>query len=183
MTAKVFVSVGTDHHPFDRLVGWADRWQQNTHRDAETYVQRGTSLVPPTVASCEYLDKNDLDMRMAQASVVVCHGGPSTIMGARGAGARPIVVPRDHTRGEHVDGHQLAFCDHLERHGLVWRARSEAQLCALIDDALTDPSLVRVDGEVQVGLLASTLEQFELKVNGLLGRGPGGQRLNTSSRV
>ena len=26
LSPLVFVSVGTDHHPFDRLIGWVDAW-------------------------------------------------------------------------------------------------------------------------------------------------------------
>ena len=180
MTAQVFVSVGTDHHPFDRLVGWVDRWQQHSHHDAAVFIQRGTSLSSPSVESIDYLDKHALDARLASAAVVISHGGPSTIMGARGAGIRPIVVPRDHTLGEHVDGHQLAFCEHLEKYGLVSRARSEGQLYALIDDALHDPASVRLDGGDSADLTAPTLERFGSMVDELLGRGSGPSVLDPS---
>ena len=183
MTAQVFVSVGTDHHPFDRLIGWVDRWQRNTSHDAEVFVQRGTSLTSPTIASTDYLDKDELDTRLASASVVVCHGGPSTIMGARGAGLRPIVVPRDHNLGEHIDGHQLAFCNHLEKYGLVWRARTEGQLYALIDDALADPAGARLNEGEHADMIAPTLERFEAMVDELLGRRPGFSTLGASSAV
>ncbi|MCP5025562.1 MAG: glycosyl transferase family 28 [Actinomycetia bacterium] len=181
MTAQVFVSVGTDHHPFDRLVGWVDRWQKGTSHHAEVFVQRGTSLTSSTVESIDYLDKDELDARLASAAVVVSHGGPSTIMGARGSGIRPIVVARDHTRGEHVDGHQMAFCEHLEKYGLIIRARTEEQLHALIDDALENPSMVRLNDGDHDDLIAPTLERFESMVDGLLGRRPGLPGLGASS--
>ncbi len=27
----MMVTVGSDHHPFDRLVGWVDRWMDEHH--------------------------------------------------------------------------------------------------------------------------------------------------------
>ena len=38
----VFVTVGTDHHPFDRLVQWADEW--TTRTGIACLVQTGTSI-------------------------------------------------------------------------------------------------------------------------------------------
>lgn len=172
MTPLVFVSVGTDHHPFDRLVGWADRWPRSSSVGGEVFIQRGTSLLPPSAASTDYLGKGQLDDYLEAAAAVVCHGGPSTIMGARGAGIRPIVVPRDPSLGEHVDGHQLAFCDHLERYELVWRARTEAQLHELIDAAISDPSTVRLSDDEQADLVGPTIARFGSMVDNLLGRIP-----------
>ena len=36
----VLVLVGTDHHPFDRLVGWSDAWARE-HPDVAVVVQYG----------------------------------------------------------------------------------------------------------------------------------------------
>lgn len=43
------------------------------------------------------------------ARVIVTHGGPASITLAFSVGRRPIVVPRDPSRGEHVDDHQIRF--------------------------------------------------------------------------
>ena len=43
----VFVTVGTDHHPFDRLCGWADAWvAAGRHPEVPWFVQSGTSAAP-----------------------------------------------------------------------------------------------------------------------------------------
>ena len=43
----VFVTVGTDHHPFDRLCGWADAWVAGArHPEVPWFVQSGTSQAP-----------------------------------------------------------------------------------------------------------------------------------------
>jgi UDP-N-acetylglucosamine transferase subunit ALG13 len=42
---RVLVTVGTDHHRFDRLIGWVDRWAA-AHPDAQVLVQHGTATAP-----------------------------------------------------------------------------------------------------------------------------------------
>lgn len=105
----VFVTVGTDHHPFDRLVQWVDDWLESTDREVSCLVQYGTSQRPQHADAIEYMDHDRLVRAMADASVVIAHGGPGTIMDCRRAGRVPIVVPRRHALGEHVDDHQVRF--------------------------------------------------------------------------
>ncbi len=50
-----------------------------------------------------------LEELLAQATVVVCHGGPGTVTEARDAGHVPLCMPRDPELGEHVDDHQQRF--------------------------------------------------------------------------
>src|SRR5439155_16911907 len=91
----VFVTVGTDHHPFDRLVDWIDRWFEDGGLGrARCLVQNGTSKAPGQVEWQRYLTHDQMHEQMRQASCIVCHGGPTTIVDAIGHGKRPIVVPR-----------------------------------------------------------------------------------------
>jgi UDP-N-acetylglucosamine transferase subunit ALG13 len=161
--ALVVVSVGTDHHPFDRLVAWMDGWA-GEHPTVAVVVQRGSS--PPTAhaSSHQLIAHRQLCQLFSSATVVVCHGGPSTVMDVRAAGRLPIVVPRDPALGEHIDDHQLRFSDHLARHLLGHLARDRSQLVAALDDALADPSGYRVPvvdaaipGVVAFGLVADDL--------------------------
>jgi beta-1,4-N-acetylglucosaminyltransferase len=56
---------------------------------------------------------------MCCADVVVTHAGVASMVDAVGAGHRPIVVPRRHHLGEHVDDHQLQIVSALELLGIV----------------------------------------------------------------
>ena len=107
----LLVTVGTDHHPFDRLVGWSGAWLAAHPGTLRCLMQTGTSA-PPDLGAADwqaYLEFEALQAAMASAAAVVCHGGPGTILGARHMGAVPIVVPRQQRLGEHVDDHQVAF--------------------------------------------------------------------------
>ena len=143
-TYTVVVSVGTDHHRFDRLVQWADQWAA-LHPDHSVFIQRGSAEAPHNVASSEIVAHGELLRLFTSSNVVVSHGGPSTVMDARASGRLPIVVPRDPDRDEHVDGHQMRFADHLELHGLARLAGSEFEFRQLLDEAVADPAKFQID--------------------------------------
>lgn len=125
--------VGTDHHRFDRLVGWMDTWASDT--GADVLVQHGTSRPPKVAAGRPYLDWDLVQSELAAADVVVSHGGPATIAEARKAGHVPVVVPRDPALDEHIDEHQQLFSRRLGAGGLVALAETEPALRAALDAA------------------------------------------------
>lgn len=130
---RVVASVGTDHHPFDRLLEWLAAAAEQL--DVRVTAQCGAT---PTVAGIEgfdYLPAVDLIQLMRDADAVVCHGGPGTIAMARDAGHIPIVVPRDPARAEHVDDHQLRYCDRLQADGVIDVAGSFEELIGLLEPA------------------------------------------------
>ncbi len=134
--ANVFVTVGTDHHPFDRLIGWVDSWLANGSNGARSFVQYGTSR-PPTVADGrDYVSHDEMDSLITNAGAIVCHGGPGTIIDCMRSGTKPIVVPRRHALGEHVDDHQVRFARRLESAGYIKVADDERELATLLRSAL-----------------------------------------------
>jgi UDP-N-acetylglucosamine transferase subunit ALG13 len=137
VTALVVALAGTDHHPFDRLVTWMDA--AATHRpDVRFVVQHGATRPPQVAEAQEFLTQGQLLALLAEASAVVCHGGPGTIMDARNAGHVPLCLPRDPRLGEHVDGHQQRFAAHVGQAGVVRVVASLDQLRVELDRALSD---------------------------------------------
>ncbi len=139
----VVVSLGTDHHSFDRLVRWIDDCARR-RRDLRFLVQHGHSTAPTVATGVPFLPGEDLGEHMRRARVVITHGGPATIVQARGVGRLPIVVPRDPELHEHVDDHQLMFVRRLEEAGRVRACATLHQLSSLIDRALSAPEDFRV---------------------------------------
>lgn len=149
----VVVSVGTDHHPFDRLMAWVDQWLGTAcPPGVECVVQSGTSR-PPTLADARpvvpYKDLMDL---MRTATAVVIHGGPASIMDARAAGHVPIVVPRRKQLGEHVDDHQLAFCRRVAETGTIKLALSWPVFAGSLSESLATPARSGVAPAPAVGV-------------------------------
>jgi UDP-N-acetylglucosamine transferase subunit ALG13 len=166
LSSLVFVSVGTDHHPFDRLVRWVDAWLPPG--DVRCLVQYGTSAAPVRAEGVGYLDHGALTALLDEAAVVVCHGGPTTITESRRHGRRPIVVPRDPALGEHVDDHQQRFCARMEAKGLITTAADEGAFRKLVDHALAAPEEFSVPAEG--GDVAASVARFGGLVADLLSR-------------
>ena len=159
----VFVTVGTDHHPFDRLVRWVDNWLAGREdRPVRCLIQSGTSQPPRMTEYDQYFGYQQMETFLAEATAVVCHGGPGT------AGKRPIVVPRRQDLGEHVDDHQLAFARRIATEGEIALAEDEATFAACLERALAGEGTL--DDQSQEGRIGETVAQFELLVGKLMTR-------------
>lgn len=136
--AVVFATVGTDQHPFDRIVRWIDRVAAG-RPDVQCVIQYGASVKPTFASGVDYLNHGQLLSWIDRAAVVITHGGPASIIQVRERHGRPIVVPRDPERGEHVDRHQLDFAGMLARMDAISLASSAEDLDRLVGEHLAHP--------------------------------------------
>ena len=112
----ILVTTGTNGTPFDRLLRELD----DLAPGEEVVVQHGPSSVRPREAKCvSYLPFEEMMRLIAEARVVVTHGGAGTVLATLREGHRPLVVPRRLVHGEAVDDHQFVFAQRLDRDGLV----------------------------------------------------------------
>ncbi len=134
----VAVLLGNDEHRFDRLVRWAG--ELASMGDCRCFVQLGSTplpgLLPSGVEGTAMLDAAALAALLDRADCVVTHGGPGSVMAARDAGHRPVVVPRDPALGEHADAHQQHFADILARSGVVVQVDSQTEFERAVHEAL-----------------------------------------------
>ncbi|MFI6241955.1 glycosyltransferase [Micromonospora sp. NPDC050795] len=137
---RLLVAVGTDKHPFDRLVDWLAQWHAQAAGPIGLTMQHGHTAAPQLSGAVPFLGHDALQQAMIDADLVVCHGGPATILEARRHGHLPIVVPRDPARGEHVDNHQLLFARRLGAAGLVALCETREALHDALAAGLADPS-------------------------------------------
>ena len=166
-TRLLVVSVGTDHHPFDRLMSWVDAWMgRQTDEGTRCVVQRGTSAPPLRASSRPLLAHAELNALMQSADAVVTHGGPASIMECRRAGRLPIVVPRRADLGEHVDDHQSAFTRRLATVGDILLAEDEESFHGALDGVFDHPAAFRTAPSAQ--RIAQTVERFGKAVEPLL---------------
>ena len=124
-----FVTVGSHDQPFERLLGMV-RSAAAAHQLPEpVFVQRGVSVAEPktttgTVSTepwqdAAFITPAEFVGRVADASVVVSHGGAGAISTALRSGRRPLVVARRRESGEHVDDHQEELVAKLDQLGLI----------------------------------------------------------------
>jgi len=153
----IFVTVGTDHHPFVRLLEWAAQAQKTL--DVEVVAQRGATPNVEPIESFEYAEIGRMEALARSAHSVVCHGGPGTIDLARRCGHRPIVVPRAPDLGEHVDDHQMRYCARLAADGEIDIAHTFEELIELLS---TERPAVRIGGESEdcVGAFSEVIDDL-----------------------
>jgi UDP-N-acetylglucosamine transferase subunit ALG13 len=130
----IFVSVGTHEAPFDRLLRAVD----DLRIDEPLVVQHGPSQVRCARASTEvaYLSFDEVVTYIREARAVVTHAGVGSVMISLANRKQPIVVPRRHQFGEHVDDHQLELARQLDATDLVTLVEEPQRLAeALAADA------------------------------------------------
>jgi UDP-N-acetylglucosamine transferase subunit ALG13 len=142
---KVVVSAGTDIHPFERLMDWVERWIAVDPQRASVWVQHGTSRLPQGAEGAELTSQEEMRRLMSEADIVILQGGPGGMIDAWVCGQRPVVVPRVHDLGEHVDNHQVAFARHMAAQDQIDVAEDEATLHALLDAACAQPGSRRIE--------------------------------------
>lgn len=133
---RVVVTLGTIRpYGFRRLVV---RLLELLPRTAEVLWQTGATDVDdlPIVARSS-IPAAELESAMREADVVVAHAGTGTALTAFELGVSPILVPRRHAFGEHVDDHQVATARMLERRGLATYAEVEDLSLGLLEEAAT----------------------------------------------
>lgn len=151
----IFVTVGTNEAPFDRLVRAVERFPGGE----EIVVQHGSSSIRPANATClDYVSFDVLVDHIRRARAVVTHAGIGSIILALANGTRPIVVARLERFGEAVDDHQVALAHRLAEKGAI----QVVETVDLLPEALAEgavPSSIQVgdDGRLS-GELRSHLE-------------------------
>lgn len=114
---RVVVSVGTQTHPFDRLLR---ALAAVTDTRDEVRAQTGTSSIAPAHWHHEdFVSPDRLAAWFAWADVVVCHAGVGLTLNAVTGGRAPLLVARSRAAGESVDDHQQQLADELGRRGIA----------------------------------------------------------------
>ncbi|ADB31787.1 Glycosyltransferase 28 domain protein [Kribbella flavida DSM 17836] len=144
----ILVILGTDHHRFDRLVGWLDDFLEHPDHAALTaLVQLGSTPPPRRAKGVGIVAYDELQRLIRHSTAVVTHGGPATMLEVRKQGRKPVVVPRDPALGEHVDQHQQEFSRRVGRMGLVTLCEDRASFAAALAAVLADPEAHTVSAE------------------------------------
>jgi UDP-N-acetylglucosamine--N-acetylmuramyl-(pentapeptide) pyrophosphoryl-undecaprenol N-acetylglucosamine transferase len=110
--SRVVVTLGTYRgYGFERLVR---RLVGILPADSEVLWQTGdTETGDLGVVGHRAIPERDLSQAMREADVVVAHAGVGAAIAALEAGKCPVLVPRRHAMGEHVDDHQIQIATEL----------------------------------------------------------------------
>ncbi len=110
----IFVTVGTDHHPFPRVFEWIAKAREDSSIDpSEPIVAQYGHTRVALPADCEgkqFLPFDEMLDNFRKAQFVVTHGSSSALLACY-EGTPTLVVPRKKEHGEHIDDHQVEFAN------------------------------------------------------------------------
>jgi UDP-N-acetylglucosamine transferase subunit ALG13 len=167
----VFITVGTDYHPFDRLVRWVDDWlvTRSCEPPVRCLVQHGSAARPRVAEGVEIVSFDRVLEYTRRATAVVCQAGPASVALTRRQGLKPIVVARAPEHGEHVDDHQVVFAQRLDEEGRGIAVWSSQELSSALDSAVSDPARLRMD-RAEEDETSETVTRFAEIANELMAR-------------
>ena len=131
----IFVTVGSQKFPFDRLLKQVDRIVENRVITEKVIVQTGHSRYAPRFCRCRaFYGREEFSALLERCDVLITHGGAGTMVEAAKRGKKTVAVPRLARYGEHVDDHQLELTQRLHQLKLI-RACPDVELLpqALLD--------------------------------------------------
>lgn len=102
----IFLTVGTQKFPFNRLLRAVDTLVADGVLDEEVFAQTGHSnYVPQNYAFRDFIGKTEFEQYVRNYDLLITHSGVATIITGLKLGKPIIVVPRFAKYGEHVDDH------------------------------------------------------------------------------
>jgi len=126
----IFVTVGTHEQQFNRLVKYIDELKGSGKIEEDVVIQTGYSTYEPV--NCQwskFFTYDEMNDYVSRARIIITHGGPSSFIAALQVGKIPIVVPRQTEFDEHVNNHQVDFCEAVQkRHGNILVVKDIIQL-------------------------------------------------------
>lgn len=159
----IFVTVGNPHNPAPRILNAVeDLAVQGYFGDERVVVQSGHNpeFTPRRCTAVPFMDMETFTQHVREARVVICHAGAGSLSHVIRTGKTPVVIPRRHKYGEHIDDHQMELAQAFAQRGLVVVAAEVSELPAAIQEALSRPPL-RVDiGEQGRRMIKEAIEAF-----------------------
>lgn len=125
----IFITVGTEKFPFDRLFQAIDEALKNKEIEQEIFVQMGSSKFKPKFFRYKnYVDFDDMVKFIKKSDIVISHAGIGSTLLCLSLGKTPILFARNVVFGEHLDNHQIDFARKMETLGKVLVAYTKEEL-------------------------------------------------------
>lgn len=136
---KLFVALGTQKFPFDRLVSELNKMITDELYEAEDIVIQSTKYgeVTPLCTSYGTIPVEEFNDLMDSAEVVITHSGVNSILSGMERRKPLVIVPRISKYGEHVDDHQLEIAKVMEERYNVLVVKDMTNLRDAIKQAKT----------------------------------------------
>ena len=116
----LFVTVGSQKFPFDRLIKKVDQMLREGLIQEEVFIQTGTSGYVPACPHQAFCEGARFEELLESCHILITHGGAGTMVDGAKRGKKTVAVPRLARYGEHVDDHQLELTEQLHKMNLIY---------------------------------------------------------------
>ena len=116
----VLVTLGTQNKPFSRLLEMVEQQIALGALTGRVVAQTGhTPWASQHMEVVPFVSATEMSRLLADARLVISHGGAGTLIAAVAAGKIVIAVPRLAAHGEHVNDHQRELVAHFAAAGYL----------------------------------------------------------------
>ena len=134
----IFVAVGTQKFPFNRLLKAVDDLIGQGVLSGEVFAQIGHSdYVPRHYAYQRFLPREEFQSRINDCDLLITHSGVATIIAGLKLHKPVVVVPRHAQFGEHVDDHQVQIAESFSEKNLLVMCKQPDDLAEAVAYAKT----------------------------------------------
>lgn len=132
----IFVAVGTQKFPFNRLLKAVDMLIAQGKLEDSVFAQTGHSdYTPRHYAYKDFLSAEEFRSCISSCDLLITHSGVATIMAGVKQEKPVVVIPRLARFGEHVDDHQLQIAESFSDSNLVLMCEDPIHLAQCIEEA------------------------------------------------
>ncbi|MBS3061347.1 MAG: beta(1,3)galactosyltransferase EpsH [Candidatus Diapherotrites archaeon] len=164
MTAKqsIFVSVGTHPQQFNRLLEKIDDLIADKTLAGDVFAQTGASTYRPKHFShVAYMELAEFEQRIANADLVISHGGEGNIGLALKHRKKCIAIPRLARFGEHTNDHQTELVKAAADADKIVAVWAEKDLAKAIKSVKSFKPDFSTGNERIIGLLESFVKMLK----------------------
>lgn len=132
----IFVTVGTQDVPFDRLITSVEKQIKKGIIKEEVIVQSGCSKHKSNLMKIiNYMDTDEFKKTIKKANIVITHGGVGTIIDSLNSNKIVIACPRLAKYKEHTNDHQLQIIKKFSNDGYIIPLKDPNKLAQALEEA------------------------------------------------
>lgn len=156
----IFVTVGTQDVPFDRLIRAVEKEIIKGTIKEEVIVQCGcTKITSDKMKMVNLMDMEDFKKTIKKASVIITHGGVGTILDALKLNKTVIVCPRLAKYKEHTNDHQLEIVKQFSDLGYIIPLKDPSKLSSALEASkIFKPKKYKSNTENMVKLIENFID-------------------------
>ncbi len=125
----IFVTLGTQDKPFERLIKAVENQIINGNIKDEVIVQAGyTKYESDKMKILQYIPIEEFEKYIKKADIIISHAGVGSIIAGLENNKKIIAAARLKKYGEHVNDHQMQILDNFSESGYILKLEKFEEL-------------------------------------------------------